>query len=104
MLAVGMEKHFERYGTSHTARLRRIIVTAFSRTCSAWTGGTSLCVVQVISQLREKRKPMIIDADGLYITTKDPGLLKGYDLAILTPNKYAALRKGLTRKCTSCTI
>lgn len=50
-----------------------------------------MCVVQVISQLREKRKPMIIDADGLYITTKDPGLLKGYDLAILTPNKYAAL-------------
>lgn len=44
-------------------------------------------VKQVILQLREKRKPMIIDADGLYITTKDLGLLKGYDLAILTPNK-----------------
>jgi hypothetical protein len=52
-------------------------------------GGRSGCVVQVILQLREKRKPMIIDADGLYITTKDLGLLKGYDLAILTPNKYA---------------
>ncbi len=41
----------------------------------------------MIKQLREKRKPMIIDADGLYITTKDLDLLKGYDLAILTPNK-----------------
>jgi len=30
---------------------------------------------------------MIIDADGLYITTKDLDLLRCYNLALLTPNK-----------------
>lgn len=29
----------------------------------------------------------MIDADGLYITTKNLELVRGYDLAILTPNK-----------------
>lgn len=42
---------------------------------------------QVIVKLREKQKPMVIDADGLYITTKSLDLVRGYDLAILTPNK-----------------
>lgn len=30
---------------------------------------------------------MIIDADGLYITTKNLDLIQGYDQVILTPNK-----------------
>lgn len=30
---------------------------------------------------------MVIDADGLYITTKNLDLVKGYDQVILTPNK-----------------
>ena len=50
-------------------------------------GGNDLPALQVILTLREKRKPIIIDADGLYITTKNLDLVKGYDLAILTPNK-----------------
>lgn len=29
----------------------------------------------------------MIDADGLYIMTKNLDLIKGYDLALLTPNK-----------------
>lgn len=48
--------------------------------------------LQVINYLREKRKPVVIDADGLYITTKNLDLIKGYDLAILTPNKNEFLR------------
>ena len=48
--------------------------------------------MQVIKYLREKRKPIVIDADGLYITTKSLDLVKGYDLAILTPNKNEFLR------------
>ena len=43
--------------------------------------------LQVILKLREKQKPLVIDADGLYITTKSLDLVKGYDKAILTPNK-----------------
>lgn len=44
-------------------------------------------VKQVITYLREKQKPMVIDADGLYITTKNLDLVKGYKNVILTPNK-----------------
>ena len=51
-----------------------------------------LAWLQVIKYLREKRKPVVIDADGLYITTKNLDLVKGYDLAILTPNKNEFLR------------
>ena len=52
---------------------------------------------QVIKQLRQKNKHMIIDADGLYITTHDLDLVKGYKRAILTPNKneFARLAKEL---------
>lgn len=38
-------------------------------------------------KLKEKRKPVVIDADGLYITTKDLDLITSYDLVVLTPNK-----------------
>lgn len=43
--------------------------------------------MQVLLKLREKRKPLVIDADGLYITTANLDLIRGYDLALLTPNK-----------------
>ena len=51
----------------------------------------------MIKQLRQKNKHMIIDADGLYITTHDLDLVKGYKRAILTPNKneFARLAKEL---------
>jgi len=41
----------------------------------------------VIEGLKKKEKPMVIDADGLYIVTKNLDLVKGYPHAILTPNK-----------------
>ena len=43
--------------------------------------------LQVLIRLRAKQTPVVIDADGLYITTKNLDLIKGYDRAILTPNK-----------------
>ena len=43
--------------------------------------------MQVILQLREAGKPLVIDADGLYIVTRDLSLVKGYKNAVLTPNK-----------------
>ncbi len=44
-------------------------------------------VLQVMKELREKNTPMVIDADGLYIVTKNLDLVKGYPHAVLTPNK-----------------
>lgn len=44
-------------------------------------------VAQVFRLMREKQLPMVIDADGLYIVTKNLDLVKGYPHAILTPNK-----------------
>lgn len=44
-------------------------------------------IMQVIKGLRKVEKPLVIDADGLYIVTKNLDLVKGYPHAILTPNK-----------------
>lgn len=47
--------------------------------------------------MRENNKHMVLDADGLYIVTKNLGLVKGYKNCILTPNKneFARLAKEL---------
>ena len=52
---------------------------------------------QVFQRMRQKGLPMVIDADGLYIVTKHLDLVRGYDKAILTPNKneYARLAQQL---------
>lgn len=41
----------------------------------------------MIRELKEAHTPLVIDADGLYIVTKDLDLVKGYKECILTPNK-----------------
>ncbi len=43
--------------------------------------------MQAIKWMRENNKHMVLDADGLYIVTKNLDLIKGYKNAILTPNK-----------------
>lgn len=49
----------------------------------------TLCVVsELIEVIREKRIPLIIDADGLFLITEQPHLLKDFvSPVILTPNK-----------------
>lgn len=42
--------------------------------------------------MRENGKHMVIDADGLYITTKNLDLVRGYKNCILTPNKNEFIR------------
>ncbi|DBB02509.1 hypothetical protein WJX82_002911 [Trebouxia sp. C0006] len=44
-------------------------------------------VIEAIKWMRENNKHMVLDADGLYIVTKNLDLIKGYKNAILTPNK-----------------
>jgi ATP-dependent NAD(P)H-hydrate dehydratase len=43
-------------------------------------------VAQLIEKLREMDKPLIIDADGLFLITAQVELIKGYSKVILTPN------------------
>ena len=54
-------------------------------------------VLQAIKWMRENNKHMVLDADGLYIVTKNLDLVKGYKNCILTPNKneFARLAKEL---------
>ncbi|XP_035709347.1 ATP-dependent (S)-NAD(P)H-hydrate dehydratase isoform X2 [Folsomia candida] len=43
-------------------------------------------VAQVIEKLKELDKPMIIDADGLFLVTSNVELIRNYSKVILTPN------------------
>lgn len=40
----------------------------------------------VIRAARDKGTPMVLDADGLQLVQRDPDLVRGYRLAVLTPN------------------
>lgn len=44
------------------------------------------CVARIMRDARRDGIPMVIDGDGLTIVTEQPELVKGYPLAILTPN------------------
>ena len=62
--------------------------------------------------MRENGKHMLLDADGLYIVTKNLDLVKGYKNVILTPNKaeFGRLAKQLgvdledKSRCAACGI
>lgn len=43
-------------------------------------------VARVIRAAREKSIPLVLDADALLVVQKDPSLVRGYALAVLTPN------------------
>lgn len=43
--------------------------------------------MQIIHLLREMGKPVVFDADSLHIIKGEPGLVKGWRNAILTPNR-----------------
>lgn len=43
-------------------------------------------IVEVISICRELRKPLVIDADGLFLISQKPAIVKDYPGLILTPN------------------
>ncbi|KAK1689466.1 carbohydrate kinase [Colletotrichum godetiae] len=54
-------------------------------------------VARVIHAARERSIPLVLDADALLVVQKDPGLVKGYELAVLTPNvvEFSRLCKAL---------
>ena len=43
-------------------------------------------VARVVAAARERGLPVVLDADALLLVQKDPGLVRGYGLAVLTPN------------------
>ena len=51
-------------------------------------------LMQTIKDLKERNQFFLVDADGLYITTRDPELIKGYRNVVMTPNKNEYKRLG----------
>ncbi|XP_041359018.1 ATP-dependent (S)-NAD(P)H-hydrate dehydratase-like [Gigantopelta aegis] len=49
-------------------------------------------VTDIITQAKKRNLPIVIDADGLYLVTKQPDIIEGYKRAILTPNKMEFIR------------
>ncbi|KAL1840177.1 hypothetical protein VTJ49DRAFT_751 [Mycothermus thermophilus] len=51
----------------------------------------------VVAAARARRMPLVVDADALLLVQRDPGLVKGYELAVLTPNvvEFGRLEKAL---------
>uniref|UniRef100_A0A2C9M3E4 ATP-dependent (S)-NAD(P)H-hydrate dehydratase n=2 Tax=Biomphalaria glabrata TaxID=6526 RepID=A0A2C9M3E4_BIOGL len=43
-------------------------------------------VSEVIQKAREQQLPIVIDADGLFLVTQNPDIIRGYTNAVLTPN------------------
>ncbi|CCF45403.1 YjeF [Colletotrichum higginsianum] len=54
-------------------------------------------VARVIRAAREKSLPLVLDADALLVVQKEPSLVRGYKLAVLTPNvvEFSRLCKAL---------
>lgn len=48
--------------------------------------GTAEVVKNIIGKARERKIPIVIDADGLHFVTQNPGIVQGYSKAVLTPN------------------
>ena len=44
-------------------------------------------VKALIAEARRMEKVVVIDADGLFLVTSEPGTVQGYSNAILTPNE-----------------
>ncbi|KAK0731056.1 Ribokinase-like protein [Lasiosphaeris hirsuta] len=51
----------------------------------------------VIRAARDRGMPVVLDADALLLVQRDPGLVRGYGLAVLTPNvvEFGRLTKAL---------
>lgn len=57
-------------------------------------------IVDLISICRDMKKPLVIDADGLFLISQKPEIIKEYPGVILTPNamEFSRLVKGVMEK------
>ncbi|KAJ1723928.1 hypothetical protein LPJ53_001783 [Coemansia erecta] len=55
------------------------------------------CVVGAVKAARDKRLPIVLDADSLALVCQDPHIVSGYKEAVLTPNapEFSRLAKAL---------
>lgn len=62
-------------------------------------------IVELISICREMKKPLVIDADGLFLVSQKPDIIKEYPGVILTPNamEFSRLVKAVLEKSISPT-
>ncbi|KAK3768078.1 hypothetical protein RRG08_009204 [Elysia crispata] len=54
----------------------------------------------VIEEAKQRKLPIVIDADGLFLVTQNPDIIKGYDNVVLTPNvaEFGRLYKKIFNK------
>ncbi|PIN22194.1 putative sugar kinase [Handroanthus impetiginosus] len=60
------------------------------------------CVSNIMKHARQSNVPMVIDADGLFLVTNSLDLVRGYPLAVLTPNVNEYKR--LVQKVLQCEV
>ncbi|CDO99004.1 unnamed protein product [Coffea canephora] len=60
------------------------------------------CVSNIMKRARESNVPMVIDGDGLFLVSNSPDLVRGYPLAVLTPNVNEYKR--LVQKILNCEV
>ncbi|KAL4590257.1 hypothetical protein LXL04_003183 [Taraxacum kok-saghyz] len=60
------------------------------------------CVSDIMRHARRSNVPMVIDGDGLFLVTNSIDLVKGYPLAVLTPNVNEYKR--LVNKVLDCEV
>lgn len=57
-------------------------------------------IVELISICRDMKKPLVIDADGLFLVSQKPDIVRDYPGLILTPNamEFTRIMKGMLDK------
>eukprot|EP00268_Persea_americana_P025239 TRINITY_DN2459_c0_g1_i5.p1 TRINITY_DN2459_c0_g1~~TRINITY_DN2459_c0_g1_i5.p1 ORF type:complete len:212 (-),score=37.18 TRINITY_DN2459_c0_g1_i5:567-1202(-) len=60
------------------------------------------CVREIMKLARESSVPLVIDGDGLFLVTDNLDLVRGYPLAVLTPNVNEYKR--LIQKVLDCEV
>ncbi|KAK4478028.1 hypothetical protein RD792_017293, partial [Penstemon davidsonii] len=60
------------------------------------------CVSDIMKLARKSNVPMVVDGDGLFLVTNNLDLVKGYPLAVLTPNVNEYKR--LVQKVLQCDV
>lgn len=60
------------------------------------------CVSKIMRHARESNVPIVIDGDGLFLVTNSLDLVRGYPLAVLTPNVNEYKR--LVEKVLNCDV
>lgn len=57
-------------------------------------------IVELIAVCRDMKKPLVIDADGLFLISQKPDIIKEYPGVVLTPNamEFSRLVKGVLDK------